>query len=81
MPYKNLSFLYTFTLVCLSAIAAGIRGGFFKVAMVRLNIRIRNHLFSSMLSQEIGFFDSIRTGESHVIGESHVSHMSLVSHM
>lgn len=46
-----------------SAIAAGIRGGFFKVAMVRLNIRIRNHLFSSMLSQEIGFFDSIRTGD------------------
>ncbi|KAI0227571.1 ATP-binding cassette sub-family B member 9 [Lamellibrachia satsuma] len=46
-----------------SAIAAGLRGGFFKVAMARLNIRIRNHLFSSMLSQEIGFFDTIRTGD------------------
>ena len=35
--------------------------------MVRLNIRIRNLLFVSILNQEIGFFDSIRTGKLVVL--------------
>jgi len=46
-----------------SAVSAGIRGGFFKLAMARLNIRIRNSLFASLAQQEIGFFDVTRTGE------------------
>ena len=46
-----------------SAVAAGIRGGFFKMAMTRLNIRIRNYLFASLAQQEIGFFDVTKTGQ------------------
>lgn len=45
-----------------SALAAGGRGGFFKLAMSRLSIRIRNTLFSSITKQEIGFFDTTVTG-------------------
>jgi ATP-binding cassette, subfamily B (MDR/TAP), member 9 len=45
-----------------SAVSAGVRGGFFKVAMARLNIRIRNALFSSIVHQEVGFFDVTKTG-------------------
>ena len=48
--------------MCYSAIAAGIRGWFFKIAMSRLNVRIRNELFKSIVSQEIGFFDTVKTG-------------------
>ena len=39
-----------------SSIAAGIRGGFFRIAMARLNIRIRNRLFASIVTQEVGVF-------------------------
>lgn len=38
-------------------------GGLFTVAMARLNVRIRRRLFASLLRQEIGFFDSTKTGE------------------
>lgn len=31
--------------------------------MARLNVRIRHRLFASLLRQEIGFFDSTKTGE------------------
>jgi ATP-binding cassette subfamily B (MDR/TAP) protein 9 len=40
----------------------GIRGGLFSVAMTRLNVRLRRALFSSLLQQEIGFYDTIKTG-------------------
>ncbi|CAH1801209.1 unnamed protein product [Owenia fusiformis] len=46
-----------------SSIAAGLRGGLFKVAKARLDIRIRNSLFSSLLHQEVAFFDTVRTGD------------------
>ena len=45
-----------------SALGAGLRGMSFLVAMARLNIRIRNLLFGSLTKQEIGFFDTTRTG-------------------
>ena len=38
-------------------------GGLFTVAMARLNVRIRSHLFGNLLQQEIGFFDKTKTGE------------------
>lgn len=38
-------------------------GGLFTVAMARLNVRIRRRLFAALLGQEIGFFDSTKTGE------------------
>lgn len=45
------------------AVVTGIRGGLFTVAMTRLNVRIRTALFSSLLQQEIGFYDSSKTGD------------------
>lgn len=40
----------------------GLRGGLFSVAMWRLNVRIRQELFKSLLAQEIGFYDTAQTG-------------------
>ncbi|KAE8635084.1 hypothetical protein XENTR_v10002510 [Xenopus tropicalis] len=46
-----------------SAFSSGVRGGLFTFTFARLNIRIRNLLFRSLLSQEIGFFDENHTGD------------------
>ncbi|KAJ8043209.1 ATP-binding cassette sub-family B member 9 [Holothuria leucospilota] len=46
-----------------SSVATGVRGGVFSYSMARLNVRIRKKLFSSVLRQEIGFFDVTRTGD------------------
>nr|XP_033810188.1 ATP-binding cassette sub-family B member 9 [Geotrypetes seraphini]XP_033810189.1 ATP-binding cassette sub-family B member 9 [Geotrypetes seraphini] len=46
-----------------SAFAAGVRGGLFTFTFARLNVRIRNLLFRSLVSQEIGFFDENHTGD------------------
>jgi ATP-binding cassette subfamily B (MDR/TAP) protein 9 len=46
----------------LCGVFTGIRGGLFSVAMWRLNVRIRTTLFNSLLTQEIGFFDTQQTG-------------------
>ncbi|XP_058387292.1 ABC-type oligopeptide transporter ABCB9 [Diceros bicornis minor] len=55
------------TVMCLLAIgssfAAGIRGGIFTLVFARLNIRLRNRLFRSLVSQEMSFFDENRTGD------------------
>lgn len=45
------------------AVFTGIRGGSFTVAMTRLNMRLRQQLFAALLSQEVGFFDTTRTGD------------------
>ncbi|XP_006865441.1 PREDICTED: ATP-binding cassette sub-family B member 9 isoform X3 [Chrysochloris asiatica] len=50
-------------LVVGSSFAAGIRGGIFSLIFARLNIRLRNCLFSSLVSQETSFFDENRTGD------------------
>ncbi|XP_004709661.1 ABC-type oligopeptide transporter ABCB9 [Echinops telfairi] len=54
-------------IMCLLAIgssfAAGIRGGIFTLIFARLNIRLRNCLFRSLVSQETSFFDENRTGD------------------
>ncbi|XP_028913875.1 ATP-binding cassette sub-family B member 9 [Ornithorhynchus anatinus] len=54
-------------IMCLLAIgssfAAGIRGGIFTLIFARLNIRLRNCLFKSLVSQETSFFDENRTGD------------------
>ncbi|XP_013359116.1 PREDICTED: ATP-binding cassette sub-family B member 9 isoform X2 [Chinchilla lanigera] len=42
---------------------AGIRGGIFTLIFARLNIRLRNCLFRSLVSQETSFFDENRTGD------------------
>lgn len=46
-----------------SSLAAGIRGGCFKTAMARLQVRINNLLFSTLMKQEVAFYDATRTGE------------------
>ncbi len=51
-----------FFIICISALAAGVRGGMFKFTIGRLNYRINLLLFQSILKQEIGFFDTTRTG-------------------
>lgn len=40
----------------------GLRGGLFSLAMWRLNVRIRQELFRSLLAQEVGFYDTAQTG-------------------
>ncbi|XP_075754699.1 ABC-type oligopeptide transporter ABCB9 isoform X2 [Pelodiscus sinensis] len=46
-----------------SSFAAGIRGGIFTLIFARLNIRLRNCLFKSLVVQETSFFDENRTGD------------------
>ncbi|XP_006894701.1 PREDICTED: ATP-binding cassette sub-family B member 9 [Elephantulus edwardii] len=54
-------------IMCLLAIgssfAAGLRGGIFTLIFARLNIRLRNCLFRSLVTQETSFFDENRTGD------------------
>lgn len=50
-------------LALVSSIAIGFRGGVFSVTFARLNIRLRNLLFRSLMHQEIGFFDANHTGD------------------
>ncbi|XP_025914540.1 ATP-binding cassette sub-family B member 9 isoform X1 [Apteryx rowi] len=46
-----------------SSFAAGIRGGVFTLVFARLNLRLRNCLFRSLVAQEMSFFDENRTGD------------------
>lgn len=58
---KSMIIISVFAIV--SSFAAGVRGGVFSLALARLNVRIRNLLFRSLVRQEIGFFDSNHTGD------------------
>ncbi|XP_036382601.1 ATP-binding cassette sub-family B member 9 [Megalops cyprinoides] len=56
--------MVTLTVLALvSSIAIGVRGGVFSITFARLNIRLRNLLFRSLMRQEIGFFDANHTGD------------------
>ncbi|KAK6306164.1 hypothetical protein J4Q44_G00230890 [Coregonus suidteri] len=56
--------LITLTVLALaSSIAVGVRGGLFSLTFARLNLRLRNLLFRSLMCQEIGFFDANHTGD------------------
>jgi ATP-binding cassette subfamily B (MDR/TAP) protein 9 len=44
------------------AVFGGLRGGSFTYSQARIDRRIRNDLFKSLTSQEIGFFDENKTG-------------------
>ena len=55
-----------FMLVLCAAICGvctGLRGGIFTVVGARVNRRIRDMLFQSLLGQEIGFYDTTKTGD------------------
>lgn len=47
----------------LTAVCTGARSWSFTVALARLRIRLRDRLFRSFLTQDIGFFDSTSTGD------------------
>ncbi|XP_026178135.1 ABC-type oligopeptide transporter ABCB9 [Mastacembelus armatus] len=54
----------TVAVLCLiSSLAVGVRGGVFTLTFARLNLRLRNHLFQTLMRQEIGFFDANHTGD------------------
>lgn len=56
MMFDNIFFL-------LSSLAMGVRGGVFTLTFARLNLRLRNHLFRTLMRQEIAFFDENHTGD------------------
>nr|XP_039268607.1 ATP-binding cassette sub-family B member 9-like [Styela clava] len=47
----------------IASTCAGMRGGLMVLANTRFNMRIRNLLFTSLVKQEVGFFEVTRTGE------------------
>ncbi|TSR04308.1 ATP-binding cassette sub-family B member 9 [Bagarius yarrelli] len=49
-------------LALVSSLAIGVRGGLFSLTFARLNVRLRNLVFRSLMQQEIGFFDANHTG-------------------
>lgn len=61
---KFMTSILIMTLISLgTAIAAGLRGGMFTLIAARFTKRISNILFGSIVKQEIGFFDSTKTGD------------------
>ncbi|XP_041855500.1 ATP-binding cassette sub-family B member 9 [Melanotaenia boesemani] len=50
-------------LALVSSLAMGVRGGVFTLTFARLNLRLRSHLFRTLMRQEIGFFDENHTGD------------------
>lgn len=61
---KFMNAILIMTLISLgTAISAGLRGGLFNLIAARFTRRINNVLFGSIVTQEIGFFDSTKTGD------------------
>ncbi|XP_063753149.1 ATP-binding cassette sub-family B member 9 isoform X2 [Eleginops maclovinus] len=50
-------------LALVSSLAMGVRGGVFTLMFGKLNLRLRNHLFRTLMRQEIAFFDENHTGD------------------
>nr|XP_023676486.1 ATP-binding cassette sub-family B member 9 [Paramormyrops kingsleyae]XP_023676487.1 ATP-binding cassette sub-family B member 9 [Paramormyrops kingsleyae] len=63
MQYFAQRMLALTLLALVSSLAIGIRGGVFSLIFARLNIRLRNLLFRSLMRQDIGFFDANHTGD------------------
>ncbi|KAJ8379295.1 hypothetical protein SKAU_G00000730 [Synaphobranchus kaupii] len=63
MEYFTKPMVTLTVLALISSIAIGLRGGVFSITFARLNVRLRNLLFRSLMRQEIGFFDSNHTGD------------------
>ncbi|MEQ2236702.1 hypothetical protein ILYODFUR_015398 [Ilyodon furcidens] len=51
------------SLALVSSLAMGVRGGVFTLTFARLNLRLRSHLFKTLMRQEIAFFDENHTGD------------------
>ncbi|XP_013870166.1 ABC-type oligopeptide transporter ABCB9 [Austrofundulus limnaeus] len=50
-------------LAFVSSLSIGVRGGVFTLTFARLNLRLRNRLFRTLMGQEIAFFDENHTGD------------------
>lgn len=50
-----------------SAVAGGFRGGSFEYACARISRTVRFDLFSSLVRQEVAFFDRHKTGKFYPI--------------
>ncbi|XP_043353429.1 uncharacterized protein LOC119842682 [Dermochelys coriacea] len=65
--YDSDAFSTAIGLMCLasfgSSLAAGCRGGLFMFTFSRLNIRTRCQLFSSLVHQDLAFFQQVKTGD------------------
>uniref|UniRef100_A0A2K6VRW0 ABC-type antigen peptide transporter n=1 Tax=Onchocerca volvulus TaxID=6282 RepID=A0A2K6VRW0_ONCVO len=59
--FRSLLFMTGLTLI--STISGGLRGGCFSYGTALVNRQMRSDLFSSLVKQEIGFFDATNTGE------------------
>ena len=46
-----------------TAVFTALRGSIFTLTMAKLNVRVRNKLFSTLLQQEMGFYDTVKTGD------------------
>ncbi|XP_062873516.1 ATP-binding cassette sub-family B member 9 isoform X2 [Trichomycterus rosablanca] len=63
MEYFTKPMIVLSGLALVSSLAIGVRGGVFSLTLARLNIRLRNLLFRTLMQQEIGFFDANHTGD------------------
>ena len=45
-----------------ASVCAGFRGGIFSLVDYRVAVRVRRALYTSIVYQEIGFFDKTKTG-------------------
>ena len=46
-----------------TAVFTALRGSIFTLTMAKLNVRVRNEFFGTLLEQEMGFFDTVKTGD------------------
>lgn len=54
-----------------SAVTGGLRGGSFEYAYARINRAVRFDLFSSLVHQDVAFFDLHKTGKAfHFMAEN-----------
>ncbi|KAG8011609.1 ATP-binding cassette sub-family B member 9 [Nibea albiflora] len=63
MEYLAKPVITLLALAFASSLAMGVRGGVFTLTFARLNLRLRNHLFRTLMRQEITFFDENHTGD------------------
>ncbi|XP_035514376.1 ATP-binding cassette sub-family B member 9 [Morone saxatilis] len=63
MEYFAKPVIMVSALALASSLAMGVRGGVFTLTFARLNLRLRNHLFRTLMRQEIAFFDENHTGD------------------
>eukprot|EP00123_Amoebidium_parasiticum_P012893 comp21636_c0_seq1/m.30395 comp21636_c0_seq1/g.30395 ORF comp21636_c0_seq1/g.30395 comp21636_c0_seq1/m.30395 type:complete len:772 (-) comp21636_c0_seq1:303-2618(-) len=55
--------LYLLLASAVAAVFTGIRGSIFILTIARMNVRVRMMLMESLMKQEIGFFDTSRSGD------------------